>query len=1364
MLENIDFMGRYSEQISSINGAINKYKPDYILALIRKGPRLIELMQLNGLWNNDIPIISERALDFIPSDEINYKNILIFDDITITGSTIKKLIEKLLNKYKISSINVVSLAMDKDTFCADAIPGGINFDCKIALSKDERFTFSNELVKSFATLNKPYDVDYTIFYTTINAGNIIDVIQNTESYKAFDLTTKYQNDKGFKRYSFLPDKKISGFFISNFKGLYVSPEIIKVRMYYNKMTGETTIAPMVTYSMETNLCNPEITYFDDAFTPYNEIIEKSTYYINNNRELATFKLIWYISSYLYGLYFDISQSKDEYQILPFLFPSQMLRFQDLTYIFGPSFSEFILKFLDDHFEETKAELRKMKNKYNNFRGINDKYPYKIRKKYISTFDDERLELHEKISPYIKNNVGLSSDLASKISTIFEAMYYELEIPTQERIKDNGMIRVGDEERLNFGFNLKQLKSILKNEKISFSNIDFSLAMDFLIDAGIQIPIFYENKKTGMIERAYRYGEDALSAKHYGFIINNSIMTLFDYHYEKRKLKKFPAVSLEKIGIILYQQIINLGLKPILEKLMDTNDRFVFIYPPRYLLYGKVLAICDESYPVEYNPQMFVEWCRFVGMVSFEDNEKYLTYNDNWYNNNILDHKLPDLVSKNTLSKFDAIIQLLYHIDQKIDKNRNKNSDYLIAITTCADHESFIKALRAELHLFFKSETYKFSNLLQDICKLIKYKPYEVNRNINTSIKKWNRYSYSPALEIRRKKYLWDNLDAILESIDNHFAKCNRELKTMYNDKLSLYIENIRRNHHTNDFPREYEERIIIFGELCVLLSETFKNLLIIANEFTHPGAISSAIKSLNENIILWNNYIVKKADIAFEGHNVKQKIFFIKKLPLFHSCEIKSKDFNLNEFNKFLFDVVPLVEMAYVILEDMYNNNYPIHRFNEDMNRFFPKIESDNELKHKSWKYILYYHIIIDSINIEIDPITRSLTEKIKEIRKTTRDGKVIVDKENDYGKYILINNSENVLYFITGLLEVIRDLPISLRIGLCYSSDMDEQVYITGRKKQPAGKKTLKLAKTLSYFLEEKSNDIDNNALTISKGCFEDLWESELPEELNSKWNIPYRKIYPGKIKGLDIFTDVHIWKLRNKDAKLTRTIDDFVRNNPLDELKSKKISRSDIRAIRYQITDLYKPIRELEEMLYNNESDESKYQELLERSPWAFGMAYETISRHEYLDDKNIPDFTGSRRIDGCIDIFELKPPTTRIFNKDGEFSVDFNNAWTQAERYLDFIHTNVYYLQRKHISINNPKCFLIMGCNLSIDERDKIKIKERMNTAITLLTYDDLIRYMKSTVAAIKLFMARPSVPSKGSEGDSQSIEGRREAASD
>jgi hypothetical protein len=170
-------------------------------------------------------------------------------------------------------------------------------------------------------------------------------------------------------------------------------------------------------------------------------------------------------------------------------------------------------------------------------------------------------------------------------------------------------------------------------------------------------------------------------------------------------------------------------------------------------------------------------------------------------------------------------------------------------------------------------------------------------------------------------------------------------------------------------------------------------------------------------------------------------------------------------------------------------------------------------------------------------------------------------------------------------------------------------------------------------------------------------------------------------------------------------------------------------------EIPELDEPIQKLEALLNSQDNDESHYQELLIEYPWMLGAEYSLVQRHTNLDDRNIPDFTGVRVRDGFRDIIEIKPPFTKMFRDNGGLNNNFNDAWNQAERYFDFARTEKDYLRRKGFLFDNPKCYLILGFNLTEDELPKARLKERMNPTIHVLTYNDLLTFAKHTVAFIR-----------------------------
>ena len=166
-------------------------------------------------------------------------------------------------------------------------------------------------------------------------------------------------------------------------------------------------------------------------------------------------------------------------------------------------------------------------------------------------------------------------------------------------------------------------------------------------------------------------------------------------------------------------------------------------------------------------------------------------------------------------------------------------------------------------------------------------------------------------------------------------------------------------------------------------------------------------------------------------------------------------------------------------------------------------------------------------------------------------------------------------------------------------------------------------------------------------------------------------------------------------------------------------------------QISDLEKPIRALEELLANDNTNEAPYQKLIQEYPWILGAQYDSVQDHTKLDDANIPDFTGVRIRDKNRDIIEIKSPSIPVLRKDGELSSEFNEAWNQCERYLNFAKEDKDYLRRKGFSFDNPRCYLIVGHKLSEEALRKIGVKEKMTPAIEVYTYDGLAAFARRTM---------------------------------
>ncbi len=163
-----------------------------------------------------------------------------------------------------------------------------------------------------------------------------------------------------------------------------------------------------------------------------------------------------------------------------------------------------------------------------------------------------------------------------------------------------------------------------------------------------------------------------------------------------------------------------------------------------------------------------------------------------------------------------------------------------------------------------------------------------------------------------------------------------------------------------------------------------------------------------------------------------------------------------------------------------------------------------------------------------------------------------------------------------------------------------------------------------------------------------------------------------------------------------------------------------------------LHEAERQLEGMIEQGVDSEAEYQTFFEANPWIFGAQYTVIQPHHALDDKNIPDFTGVRLKDGARDIIEIKQPFLQLFRADQEFRAEFSQSWEQVEKYLDFARRESGYLHReKGLRFENPQCLLVAGIDLDNAQRQELQRKERMNPAITILTYNDVLALATGTV---------------------------------
>lgn len=956
-----EFLQKYEPAFRSIIATFREEKPDYILALSRKAPRLLELLGLCGLWSCDIPVISEKALDFIPIDQLRHKKVVVFDDIIISGTTITDLVTELMHKYQVDIV-VLCLAIDVDTIALKKGSKG-NYEVtlddgstipvyhKAPLKRDDRFVFCNEIVRSFVFLNKPYDIDFPVFYTHLNARPLDSPPGETGTDKSYNLTTIHQYNAGFSRYTLLPPDApaMDGLCSAITKCFSLSPHIYKLREYANNKTGEVVFCPMVTFQVNSGLLRGNKLFSDD-FSYYDELIEIARSFIDpDNETQAVYRFLGYVVSYLCGLFFSLRnlEGNENFGVMR---PSDVLNQGDLLYIFGPGLTEMLLRFFDSHHAETLDSLKHVQEPCGTA-GSDREQNQGASKLVTPSFDKKRGELYSKIFSYITARVHPQQSLADRMALIFEGLYCYGEIPVQDALTKNG-IRGGENERLGVGLNYGQIKEILSKNDLLVpdsheADVGISLALDFLVDAGIAIPIFFYKRGDGLYERAYRYGEDALSARKYGYLIASTMKSLFEYIRQEHGQETLPKISFEKQGVLLQKEIEKGGVVDLLKELLPSGDRDILV-SQRYARHGKILNISDEAYErTKDYPYMFNEWCEKEGIVNAVAGG--VAYSDQFFERlRFPNGYLPVLMPPDKVAVFESLAMLLYQVDGL--GGRDGQSDYLIALTACGDRESYLWALREELNLFFKSKEYSFSESLGRTASYLhdaEHKPRDFLGQALT----WCNKSLSAAHGIRHKRKLRDEIPQIVDEIEKHFAGGGAQLRLLYDQNLRFHIEQIKAAHSIPLEPvfEKLKCEVEVLGESCILLASILRHFLELMikihkmritkeGRFHRTDAATAAkdLDNLHHSVAEWDTFI--------EGNTVTS-ISCLSSMPTMVSdkSSLSRLRYNREEVDKLAASVMPVIQENYAKLEQVYDQDYLRPKWGEKMMQLFPN-ENNLEL------------------------------------------------------------------------------------------------------------------------------------------------------------------------------------------------------------------------------------------------------------------------------------------------------------------------------------------------------------------------------------------------------------------------------------
>lgn len=708
------------DAIESFCKTINQSKADVFLIMAHKAVQLFFILLEQGHIDRKILdkiVITNPALDF-NCTYLSGKKIAIIDDIVISGTSISSTANKLLKlQVPEEDIEVITIAIDLKYFAMnfDRTDGENALHCQRELPDDICIDLSSTVSKIFSHYGVPYDVDFPTYESIPIEAKNLNLLHDNIFWDVMDVTNSNQAAGHVCSYTLYPHQCVKDKLWS-LLGINLEKTVhLKIRMYIKRFTDGSlncSVVPMCLFNEIAELNLDEL---------YDFIISKSTCITLNQDNLLIAQmrhLQFYIAHQLYVVFSEIMSV--EQQTVPH---------RDILYqLFGYIDGETIYNSINiPHCPKTDVCFPRNNDV--------DSDGQKLVKAYLK-HNTGRKTLEE--IKELAKQVGFENEcwVNKAIFAPFLWWYQTKEIPVRNILYRKSLHYIWNYKtiesylaRLNSGFTLSTLKSILhrslKEIPDAEAEIVISSLIDRAIDEGIIVPTIYHNKNKKYLCRAYRHGEDL------PFGPTDECRLLYFLKYLGEKIPSLlvdkngvpvsgiSEITMEKIIVLFYQ----MGLKRggIFNRFLGFGS--MKILHPFLSLHGKVQGITDSdvethmysernSIGIEYimwltlwlKNEKIIKWVydpsdkqedrqkkKKLYSIDPDEIKKYLRKNER--------SSITDSIKRN-IKSIAGMIATWYEVKVSTDgKDAFKND--ITALTSCVDGYVFCAAIGTEIHYFSK---------------------------------------------------------------------------------------------------------------------------------------------------------------------------------------------------------------------------------------------------------------------------------------------------------------------------------------------------------------------------------------------------------------------------------------------------------------------------------------------------------------------------------------------------------------------------------------------------------------------------------------------------------------------------------------
>lgn len=937
----------------------------------------VKLASLNGV------VVSDRILD-MNTTWLKGKTVTIIDDALVSGTTLKKVIDKLEHSG-VEKLQVFVLSINKKWYNEKMLSRADN---STYLAKpcyyntnDKCMQMCYDIVKALSTIPKPYDIDFPLYGEYSISESKLNEMLNS-SWSTFNVTSashisnSYASRKAtpqnvlneYESITFIPSSTITNNLFSLTGIDFHNSCILKVRSYIRKRTkkkSEYSISflPFVIFN--------EITE-DDIDSIIDHIFRQKEVLNTINSEMTTyeskFRLIQYVVAtflmkiFFYDMFFynDIFDENSIDAKLDYPIKTR------LQYIFTPNIVDIILDSIKNGFSHTNT--LNVKSDFNN-----------------KTNNNQVNEVNS------CNCITTYDILSNKFMELYEKRELKARSLAKEHGKDVFLLNKykNDMRRLEVGYTFQDL--VLSLPKNTANEFIVSIFLDYAIDTGIAVPITYSNNHK--IVRAYRHGEDVIftdiEAKQLAYMIACFI------NISGRQ--EIPALLLEK----LLTTFIRFGLHDsIFEKYdyknIHSQERdYIKI---AYYIHGTTARVLNSKLAYNSTPIITSDtksyWLRdvllskdlIVKTPGRDDLSAYYVDMDTY------EH----LSSEHNSIERGRIAKRIAHVIGYLYNKKTITEKDLILLNASFGHDQIIPALLAEVRIVL--DNYPF-----------------FKHTIIDNYDKW--HSMNSMVAFRKNNFF--------TALNSGFMK----LKSYYSDEPRKIIEKVR-NSNPNDFVTDH-----FYDEFERYWDEKISN---IKEEI--PADIERLINLASVYIIQYNLLYRTIEYLIFKKHIGSEKIlqYFDELKTLISNKSTKNRTEILDvihEFNQLKknANLLPYFQICYVEInsntvfdDDLISHlamgtqlKEAIKGYIEQLTLFFT---SNNILNYK--QALIYANNAINDQNIDIDTNINDILSHLSQLNQRAEEfivqgckyinNRGEVEKPIEYPNIIVIHpqNKEDLYLF----------------------------------------------------------------------------------------------------------------------------------------------------------------------------------------------------------------------------------------------------------------------------------------------------------------------------------------------------------------